>query len=86
MEALIYLAFTALELIALGTAQWLIRLVGAGHWQSEGIRSEKYRIHSGAGALSYQQDGRRVVTVQGQRIIGLVFYALLAGAGICWLS
>jgi hypothetical protein len=60
----------------------LIRLIGQGRWQSEGIRSNKHAMHSGARALSYRLDGRRVVTVEGQWIIGLVFYVVLAGVGI----
>lgn len=85
MEALAYFVFGLLEFLALLTAQALIHLFSRGRWQSEGLRSDRHRIHSGAGALSYRIDGRRVITTTGQSVIGFVFYFAMAGLAIYWL-
>lgn len=86
MEALAYLAFGLLELMLLLTAKALIHLCSCGRWQSDGLQSDRHRIHSGAGALSYRLHGKRIITTAGQSLIGFVFYAAVAGLAICWLA
>ncbi|CAB5718226.1 Uncharacterised protein [Delftia tsuruhatensis] len=86
MEALAYLVFALLEFVALFTAQALIHLFSRGRWQSEGIHSDRHRIHSGAGALSYRIGGRRVITTAGQSVIGFAFYFAAVSLAIYWLS
>jgi hypothetical protein len=70
------------EIFLAFTGRVLVSLLSLGTWRSESIRKESSNPRP-AGALSFiREDGRRVVTVTGQQVIGLVFYVLLLAAMI----
>ena len=55
----------------------LVRAMSLGRWKAEKLRSNDYRYKAEAGALSYFDEGTRVVTHTGQLAIALVFWAAL---------
>ena len=59
------------------TGKVLVFLLSLGAWRSESIMGNESSIYAAAGALSFVRDGRRVITVTGQQLLGMVFYGLL---------
>ncbi|MBO9679426.1 MAG: hypothetical protein J7556_14385 [Acidovorax sp.] len=86
MEALMYAVWALLELVIIGTAKVLVPLASNGKWRCDGLASRESRIHSGAGALSYEHNGQRFITDTGQLLIGVVFYAIVGSAAIYALT
>lgn len=59
------------------TGKVLVFLLSLGAWSSESMMSDESSIYAAAGALSFVRDGRRVISVTGQQLLGMVFYGLL---------
>lgn len=59
------------------TRKVLVFLLSLGAWRSESIMGKESSIYAASGALSFVRDDRRVITVTGQQLLGMVFYGLL---------
>lgn len=59
------------------TGKMLVFLLSFGAWRSESMMGHESVVHAAAGALSFVRDGRRVITVTGQQLAGMLFYGLL---------
>ena len=59
------------------TGKVLVFLLSFGAWRSESLFGNESSIHAAAGALSFVREGRRVITVTGQQLLGMLFYGLL---------
>jgi hypothetical protein len=68
-------AFVGIFLVL--TGKMLVFLLSFGAWRSESMMGNESSIHAAAGALSFVRDGRRVITVTGQQVVGMAFYGLL---------
>lgn len=68
-----------IQVLLVLTGKVLVFLISLGAWRSEsmsGTRSIQYTL---TGPLSFIHQGGRFITVAGQELIGIVFYAMLFG-------
>ncbi|VTU28573.1 hypothetical protein SRS16CHR_04293 [Variovorax sp. SRS16] len=65
------------EILLVLTGKVLVFALSPGSWRSESMMGNESGIFAAAGALSFVRDGRRVVTVTGQELLGMAFYGLL---------
>lgn len=88
LDALAVLLWSAVEFVLVVTAKWLVPPLSLGRWRGELLDGSEGRVHGPAGALSFQRDGKRVLTPTGLLFVGVAFYALVgpAAAGLAALT
>jgi hypothetical protein len=59
------------------TGRVVVWFVSLGQWRGEQLFDDEGRVHGAAGALSFVQDGRRVITDTGLLFFGITFYVVL---------
>lgn len=84
-EILSTLVVGALQILVLGTARGLVRVLSRGRWRGEDAAAREGRIYGAAGGFSFQREGQRVITTIGLFFIGSAFYVLL-GAALLFLA
>ena len=76
-EILVAMLWSVFEVLIVFTGAQVVRVVSLGRWRSERWSSNEARTWSAAGALSFRDEGKRVVTTNGLVFVGLLFYVLL---------
>lgn len=59
------------------TGRLVVWLITFGRWRGEPLLDDEGRIYGAAGALSFVQDGQRVITDTCLLFIGIAFYVVL---------
>ncbi len=84
-DLILALTWGIFELLLVGTGALVIRAVSLGGWKTERLSSNEHGVRAAAGALTFVQDGARVVTTVGQTVVGLaVWLATLCAAVYFW--
>ena len=85
-EAIAALLWMGAELVLVFTGRCIVAAASLGRWRAEQLRSNANRIHGPAGALWFERDGQRVVTVTGLLFVGILFYVLIALVLVWWFA
>jgi len=73
-ELLSFISWIFIEVALIGTGRLAVRAVSLGRWRGEHLGGREGRVFAPAGALSFRQNGARVVTRAGLLLAGLAFY------------
>jgi hypothetical protein len=71
---------TLVEVLLVLTGKVLVRVSTLGSWRCESIRGKD--LPGADGALIFAENDRWVVTVAGQELVGIAFYAVVLGVVI----
>lgn len=83
MEILFEAVLQLLTLLIGWTGRGIVRVVSFGRCECESLFGKSLGATAPAGALTYSRGHHRVVTANGQIVLGIIFYVLM-GLGAYW--